>query len=104
MWVNDTIPTPSDSNNYWGQPDKNEILVSDTQATMPEWVFKQLKRYDHTYPTGQYIGKMWCRAEIDTKNYNQIFYLCWFDLRGQNYVIESREIIIHDWKKLMGIE
>lgn len=57
---------------YWKQPDRKEIQIGETIATMSLKTFQALARYDGSIPTGVYCGKMWARCHG-----NEVL-LCWF--------------------------
>lgn len=55
---------------HWGQPKglRDLVRVYETHATVPEWVWRELPKYDSSYPSGVYAGKAWRRGP----------WLCWY--------------------------
>jgi hypothetical protein len=76
---------------YWDQPSRSEILVDASIALMSKATFSKLLRYDTSFPSGVYDGKMWsrCRPWQDDKPL-----LCWFGPGPDPDVcsINSREV------------
>lgn len=96
-------PIPEYSERLWGQPHRNEILVTDETATMPEDVFRVLKEYSHSVPSGQADGKMWKARWEDNQKIETIWYLRWYSIEDKYVTTHSRKIVIADWKKLLGV-
>jgi hypothetical protein len=90
----------------WSQPDRKDICVSDDTALMSLKDYKLLLEYSSTIPTGAYPGKMWRCVDRDHLNDGQVFqeYLCWYGyVDGDTCSINSRKLIIMDWKATVGI-
>ena len=76
--MNNTIPEITDPmGRHWKQPSKDEILIDDTHALMPQNVFERLSDYSCTMPSGVYAGKMW-RRRHDFYDPSKGWMLCWF--------------------------
>jgi hypothetical protein len=60
---------------YWDQPPRSEILVDDSIALMSRATFGKLMRYDTSFPSGVYEGKMWARSRPWQ---DDRLYLCWY--------------------------
>lgn len=90
----------------WRQPNRDEICVSDDTAIMSISAYNKLYEYSSTVPTGVYPGKMWRCVDRDRLNDGQVFqeYLCWYGyVDGDTCSINSRKLIIMDWKATVGI-
>lgn len=67
------IPKIQAPNSGWDQPAHSEIqFTTDGFAVISEAGLSQLHRYDTTYPSGIYAGKMWMQIE------DGVEYLCWW--------------------------
>lgn len=89
-------------NPLWSQPERIEILVSDSEAVMSEQSFRLLREYSTTFPTGVYAGKMWKAAIDDGREIRWV--LRWYGPEIDHAcIIHQRPIQIMDWKKLMGV-
>lgn len=73
-----TFPCPipkitNEMEKHWSQPDRREIqFTTDGFAVVSDAGLAQLQRYDTSYPSGVYAGKMWMRTECNVE------YLCWW--------------------------
>lgn len=47
---------------HWNQPDAENFIINDEYAIMTQKDFDKLKKYDSSYPSGVYEGKMWSRT------------------------------------------
>lgn len=95
------IPKMSDSmRRLWAQPAREDILINDVGAVMPQHAFDALKEYSSSYPSGVYPGKMW---KADTGNgWKLVWYSnCLVD--ANRCTVNYRNITIMDWKLLMGV-
>ena len=76
---------------YWEQPDRTEIILTDTYAYMSRKSFDLLHEYSCSIPTGVCEGKMWKRKDEETENW----FLGWFGSEKENKcVINFRKIDI----------
>ena len=57
---------------YWDAPSRDEIYVTLSHAWMSQKAFERLHTYQHSMPTGVYVGKMW---KLQRKGR---WYLAWF--------------------------
>lgn len=75
---------------HWDQPKREDILIDDHHAVMSQETFDQLHRYDGTYPTGAYEGKMWARQN------NGVTWLVWYDVSKdpEKVSIQHAQILI----------
>lgn len=87
------------------QPRREEILVGDFNAVMPQDVFLLLHEYSHSFPTGVHVGKMWKTRYRDIDNAITKWYLRWYapnESNPERISIFTREITVMDWKALTG--
>lgn len=68
---------------------------------MPQEVLDALLKYDTTYPSGVYEGKMWRRTDGD------VSFLLWYSNEPNDpdhCRVNYRKIIVFDWAKAMGVK
>lgn len=55
---------------HWRQPDnlRDRVRVFETHATIDERDWQELPRYESSFPSGTYTGKVWRRGP----------WLCWY--------------------------
>jgi hypothetical protein len=74
---------------YWKQPDRTEIILTETEAYMPREAFECLAEYSCSTPTAVYEGKMWKRQD------GEDWFLGWFGPEKENKcVIYFKKICI----------
>jgi hypothetical protein len=70
----------------WNQPHNSEVLVDSENAVMTQETWNALPRYDHSEPTGVWVGKMWRSGE----------WFCWI---GKSSI--PNEVSLHSRRALL---
>lgn len=68
---------------HWRQPNglRDRVLIYETHATIQERDWQALSRYESSYPTGTYAGKVWRRGH----------WLCWYG-RPHKIIKHGKEV------------